>query len=379
MTGSKRGVEKELANRREEHSGVWYLAEYELAAGESDATKALEVKDFPGLVLAHSLDPKDGRVRLSTFWVDRNSFEASRAPLEELLKGAPVTTVGFLRRLAFRKLPLWKRFTLYAVLLHVAAVLGALAAIEKHYAALFEPPDLAIAFLPETPDRFLEGESVSIEVRVRNHSAVDTKLLVPTARLWKVNGEQAPTRVAMEIPSPTPVPAADEKPLSFNSRGHGRGSYRVEVCSKAKSGRLRPARQFCTPEPLSVSVWPRAAEIERVLEVAEPGRAKVAATLRTGEEWLSGAYCQAVLLRYPGIRFGPLRFPGLLSYEDEQITEPGREMADLTWKTEPLEPLREVPFSLVLEAEREPDWSAIMEDLELVCSKGETEDTEVSR
>jgi|GEM_PF-7036161 len=369
---SSRSAEKALAQSSVENTAAWYVVEFVVPEGRL-AEPQLPTASFPGLIFYYYRDGADGSVRLVSYWSSREVYSASCRPFSSVLRVEEATAQGFVQALSLRRKPLWQRVSPYQVILHVVALLGALSALQAYYAQLFEAPDVVAEVDNLEGLNFREGQPLEIQLKLLNRSR-DLPVDVRGITVALSAAAPAVTRT-VSLPSPSlPAPIQEKGSSTVALRGPAfpSGLYNLQVTTLAKSGYLRGSHEIPLVF-LPLRVWGR-----------EPEAALLPVEIIDGKPWLRGKvevsadtrlFCQVRILFEPGIRFGPLEFPGVVQWSDP-IYEPmsGREVAVQSWDTPPLTRYRPESFRLALEGNPHSGWDALLKNSHLYCSpqKGET-------
>lgn len=161
--GMTKTLEDDLPRLHDEHQGVWFAAEFEVLDQRIQENPP-DVAAFPGLILYYYRDHGDLPLKVVSYWASRSDFVASRRPFQWKLGLSSPEPKGNVQTSVFRRKSFWKRITLYGILLHTVAVLGALAALEKHYAWLFEAPNLAVDLEGSNTYNIEKGASLRLPI-----------------------------------------------------------------------------------------------------------------------------------------------------------------------------------------------------------------------
>jgi hypothetical protein len=329
------------------------------------------VVSFPGLVFYYYRDVDDGSVRLVSHWSSREAYIASCRPFARALGAGAPTTQGFVQALSLRRKPFWKRVSLYQVTLHAVALLGALSALQNYYAQLFEAPNVVVeAGGPEGLD-FIAGQPLEVPVTFLNRSRnLPVEVRAITSTLVSLGHGEAK---AVSLPAPVlPAPIQDKVTVTLRSPGAHSGLYNLRLIALTRSGYLRGSRES-PPVVVPLRIWSR-----------EPETSLSRVEISKGQPWLYGTagvssdavlFCQLRIFREPGIRIGPLDFPGVEQWPDPTPVASGENsVATQSWVTPPLRHFSPQSFRLALEGKPRAGWDVLVKNSHLDCSpqKGTT-------
>ena len=353
-----------LSLQRDEASGIWYVAEFDVPAGTPPGDRPSPA-DFPGLLFYYYRDNDGEPLRLVSYWASRADFDASRRRLQWKLGLELPVTRGYAQELTFQRKPLWKRVTAYGLLLHLVAVLGALAALEKHYSWLFEAPMLTIDVGGSDPIDIAEGETLAQSVEIANRSrSVQAMVVSAGATVTPEAGGQPTPLPSLRLPPP--VQEGKEETIRVPIPRIPAGRYRLAVEVKAGAGHLRRARSF--PETRPLKVWiPE--PVARITDVEQnPNGAWLYAELELGKDAPRGVTCQVRIFSEPAVVIGPLAVTSAKEGSPVHDRTPGLEVSSKSWTTPPLARFRTYPLKLALKGMPRAGWDELAARSKIACS-----------
>ena len=352
---------RRLLSLREAIPKVWFLVEHEI---QRDPVSLPPPKDFPGLIFYHEIDAGSGTLRLLSYWETEGDFDANRSELERRLGASQLTRRGFLRRLTLKRQSLWDKP--YTVLLHVVAVLGALSALEKHYAWLFETPAVVLELPGDDPLNLPENKRLTANLIIKNaRASVETEARVSAANLMTPDGQTAQELdVQRGIHS---ILAGEALGLPMVGRGSPRGVYKLDVKVAARAGLLRGEREYSLER--EVRFWSNKPQCRFVSWNTAGRRNLLRGVVYVGQDYPGGLTCLATLEREGAMKFEYLDFPDVTDWEEEHNGEPGQEVARLRWFTGNLQRFSEVRFGVYLGGTPQVNWNDVLKRVKIACDK----------
>lgn len=341
-------------------SRIWFIAEHEIPTPQP--IEPPPPRDLPGLIFYHQIDSHNGVGTFISYWETRGDFEASRRPLEERLGAAKLRRARWVRGLAVQREHFWKRFTLYSVLLHIVAVLGALAALEKHYDWLLEKPMIAIDVEGGAPINLAQGSRLSTSMILINQRAtVPAEVSALEAILVGPHGS---TLVLAD--GSYSIRERDQLELPIRTGPLESGRYQLAIRGRGRAGRLRGWQPLLLHR--GILVWRKSPWIEVAADHTTPSGGRLRGLLHLGEDAPNGLDCQATLMEEPSLRFGPIQFSGVTNWPDPEPSSEGS-VSIQTWITPSLQGFSVTPFSLYFEGQPSRGWSRLPEHVAIECSK----------
>ena len=321
--------------------------------------------ELPGLVFRHELDavPGEGTTFVS-YWESREAFEASRTPLEQWIGTQNLRRSAWVRKPETESKPFWKRISIYGMLLHVAAFLGAMTALGELRSALFEAPAVSIQFETSEPLNVLEGSPLETFAVLTNQKPN------VSARVSKLGGSIKGSA------GPIPVHLSTE-PQLLDKSGSLRvpikidrltevGSYTLDIEGTGESGILASRQRLSISRPLTV--WDRNPRIHLSFSPVSETRLEVTGLLLSAVPAPSGLRCSMRLIDEPSLRFGPMDFLEMAEWPDPTTSLDGT-VSNQSWTTPPLRPYSKIPFTLYIDGTPSTAWKQVGVRLKATCSE----------
>jgi len=356
-----------------------YAVMFAMPAGFNYAGN-VNVDAYKGLLYAEALGVSGGGDgRLLAVWRDRPAYEAAKASFLDNT-GLPPQVLWEGYHLDVRRpgKPWWRRLTpagVWAALATLSLVLTNLQTIWSGYGWLVGPPDIQ-PVVPAEATNVLVNEPFRFEVMERNTRTVgDCSIEFTEESADRPGGLAFDPLMGGLHPGVKPDGTAV---LTVSGKGLQEGLYQVRVNGRAKAGVIPSTRDFMTP-PAVVRVWGEAPHVVSgpVKKLLAGGKACEAEfELKTGRGSPDGIVLQALLLRFPGVRFDVVRFPGTTQFTPgPPAGAPGKEVASIKWKTSELLPKHAIPFTLLLESMAEKgktaeDWDTVVQAVQFVPQPG---------
>lgn len=352
---------RRLRSLREAIPRVWFLAEH----GVGQKLESLPPPtDFPGLILYHEIDSGNGAQRLFSYWETEGDFDANRSDLERRLGATRLTRHGFLRRLALKKQPFWGKP--YTVLLHVVAILGALSALEKHYAWLFETPAVVLEMPGDDPLNLPENRRLRADLIIKNaRASVETEARISAANLMTPDGQTAQELNVQQ--GPHSILAGEVLGLPMVGGRLPRGVYKLDVQVAARAGLLREEKVFSLER--EVRFWSNKPQCRFLTWGTSGKRNLLKGVMHVGQDYPGGLTCLATLEREGAMKFEYLDFPDVTDWDEEHDGAPGQEVARLRWLTGNLQKFSEIRFGVYLGGSPRVDWADVLKGAKIACDR----------
>ena len=264
----------------------------------------LEVGKIGGLVLAYVCRPvgaaPSGKSasRVVTYWRSRELFVVNRGSFFRAcsLEAPPAEGAGLLSDVKTTRISFFKRFPVYALVLGVAAFVGALEAIHNRYGLFFGSPDAHVIFDKALPIHLLENKKGRISVLVHNQSRV----VGAEVTLEQVFARAADGRPDVDLTPGTwprevgPIKAGESKPVPVSlAKVLSPGNYQLVISARKKGGLLFPSE--VDPYSHALVVWQEWSHAPFVHAQTHNERSWFQSSITPGRELESGLRCQVTL------------------------------------------------------------------------------------
>jgi hypothetical protein len=159
--------------------------------------------------------------------------------------------------------------------------------------------------------------------------------------------------------------------LNVSGKAVRPGEHKVIITGEAEAGLFPSNRRF--DGTVVVRVWPEwEVSAGRRLEVREGGKSCVAGfKFKVGGQFDDGFVAQAKLVRVAEVVIAAVGFPNVYEVNFPPVQKrAGFELATVEWKTSRIPPWSEIPFTLILKADRprsRDDWEEVVSQKHLEC------------
>lgn len=335
-----------------------YFAEFPVDAAALPPP-SIDFTDYPGLAFLHVVQDAAGPPRVFTYWLTREQFEYAGTRLALRLGAGDRGGHGNVMDARFRTKPLWRRVSVYTLLLAVVGILSAVKGLADHASWLFSAPELKVAAADNEPIRLVERVPSQTRINIENPLSIAQSDIEIAAFL------QVPGKPDLALPVPDgllrSLPAESSHtirlPLALSTRG--RHAIRLDVRSSAGVLRLSERKRFT----LRVDIWPSAplAVLTSASGVGTTGVLDLRMT--SGMPMPAGAECAITISGVPGLGFDG-------SGADWQaIDTPKLEVATLgVAERRPLPGFTVKTWSFSLQSATPLDWKKLARGAAIICA-----------
>ena len=344
---------------------------YDLPEG-FDLEGSITEGQYPGLLGFHLLY-STGELperRLYCYWASRDSFLTAKPQLEKALGLKAPSYEG----LVTEHLPrpsLFKRISLNALIIGLAATLGALEVIGNRYDWLFERPRLWPRLERSEPLRYITGDNFEEELLLSTSSPIDLKDISFDKKALFPEYPGEPVELSSDPSSLPRLSKGETATVRFQGVAPPAGKYGFEISISAKAGLFRKRRSF--PMIRSVEVWPNEPELTLVFDRIDGHRIFLSGRFRIPRTVTEGLRCQAEFLNAPRSKLVLLNVRGKENARTMWDDPGGESILVVTWEMEAIrESFKALPTTLVVETELPEEWSAVPKQTSAYCSKKES-------
>jgi hypothetical protein len=340
-----------------------YFAEYSLS-DTSDLPSSVDIKHYPGLLSYVLIRPKQGTLRVVTYWSTRDHFLRDGERFGKEIYATATSVEGFISGFTINPESFWKRMPWYTFVLGIAAFFGALQAIGNHYDWIFSAPSLALKS-EKARIQIVEGTEFHEVASLISHAPVAQREIVLSALLISKIVPEVPLRV--EPDQMTHIPAGESQEITINGKAPAAGDYEFAVSAKARAGLLRFAKTFEFRRP--VTVWPKLPTGKLSVRSVQGEMGLLSGSIAVGPVAPNGLDCELEIKGIPGLKYdGVFDFPLLHEAARWRTNEsPGKEIASLRWAVLPVHGREEIRFQVALFHASKIDWNKVSQGSTLRC------------
>jgi hypothetical protein len=198
------------------------------------------------------------------YWIDEAHHDAFIAGVKkDLSMDAPLYS-GAVIEIICPRAPLWRRYPLGSYILAVAAVFGALSAIQDYFGVLFDAPGVEISYSSAGRLDVIENAQISVPLQVTSDVRLaKTQVKFGTVTLRQTSGASAGLAQAPEV-NPQVIPSlgpGQEQPITIIGKApklatsKELATYELSFAARADAGRFRFAQNISVA-PRTIWVWP---------------------------------------------------------------------------------------------------------------------------
>lgn len=295
---------------------------------------------YPGLTDCFVILGEDGEKRVVSFWRDHLAYESSKGRFGRRLKAKPGGWAGDVSEVGARAESWWRRISLSAYILGLAALLGAIGTFTNAYYDVLASARFIIRSPEDAPIDVLEGTETKVKLNIENHHT-KAPLFFATTNCILSSGQTVPATW------PTKVDIAKEAEVICRIPALPAPTNELRAEGEVWSGVFRQHR-FTNVFP--IRVWSRVSVRLGEVQSVTASNCVCSVRLSVGKAWDDVAI-SAQLAHQPGVTFFNAT-PNTSLRENLTNASSGKEMVKLTWYGERIAAFGERTFEVELRSDR---------------------------
>lgn len=325
----------------------------------------IDMEKHAGLAFYCVVRNEDSQQRVATVWLSREFYLSDGERLRTALQAPPVLTHGFVARFAMPFKPTWWRrmggMSVFEIVVGIAALFGALKAIESSVDWAFAAPSLSMKWNESRVHLTEESEFIKTMDLV-NDSPIAHRNVQLIGTLTTAGSASSPAVQLGVLPaSIAHIDGSAIHEITVSGVAPRHGKYKMVINVSAGGGLLRDTGNFSFTRP--VTVWPKnPVGMLRVGSVQEQ-TALLQGELTVGPAARYGLDCELEFQRISGLKYeGVFAFQGLDESQSAQWQSnesPANEVAVLKWAVLPVEERTRIPFQVAIQRDGTADWNQI--------------------
>jgi hypothetical protein len=222
------------------------------------------ISEYPGLLLCQVSKDSQNQKRLIAYWRGTTFSQAHESDLITELGLASASWTGPVIDVRKPAEPFFKRHSLAASILAVAALFGALSAIRDYFSVLFAVPYVGLSYTDSANNEVdvIAGRAISLQLKMLSEVRfTPMKITFDSASIrLKSGGRQQSLQFDNAIFSSLPPGQAQTVSITGTAPEHSKAQpspdiYEIDVAATAKAGILSQGR-VVNPPARELWVWP---------------------------------------------------------------------------------------------------------------------------